>query len=175
MLSNIGSPSITFRQSNISDANGIARVHVDTWRTTYAGIVPEDFLRNLSYERRERQWQNFHTNPEPRSHLWVALDRDEIVGFSSGGRERGAGEPDGEVYAIYLLSKYHGQGIGRELFQRSFVTMRDEGFTSITVWALADNPTCNFYRKMGGREFSEKNEEIGGVSLKELSFRWSKL
>lgn len=173
MQSTTDSQSITFRQANISDARGIAQVHVDTWRTTYAGIVPDEYLRNLSYERRERQWQNFYTSPDPRSHLWIALDGESIIGFSSGGRERGADEHDGEVYAIYLLSKYHGQGIGKELFLRSFTSMRADGFSSVMVWALADNPTCNFYRSMGGREFSEKMEEIGGANLKELSFRWS--
>ena len=174
MQSESGPQQITFRPANVNDARGIAQVHVDTWRTTYAGIVPETFLKDLSYERRERQWQSFYLNPNPRSHLWLGLDGDTIVGFSSGGLERGAEIHEGEVYAIYLLKNYHGQGIGKELFRRSFASMDADGFTSIMVWALIDNPTCDFYRRMGGQEFSEKIVEIGGENLKEISFRWTK-
>jgi GNAT superfamily N-acetyltransferase len=170
----MASSTVRFRTANIDDARAIAQVHVDTWRTTYAGIVPDAYIRDLSYERRERQWQEFYLKPEPRSHVLVALVEETIVGFSCWGEERGAGEQNGEVFAIYLLSKFHGQGIGKELFFRSFATMLEEGFSSVTVWALADNPTCVFYRNMGGSEFSEKFEAIGGVKLKELSFQWNK-
>ena len=30
---------VTIREARIEDAPGIAKVHVDSWRTTYAGIV----------------------------------------------------------------------------------------------------------------------------------------
>ena len=42
------------REASPTDAAAIARVHVDSWRTTYAGIVPADYLANLSYTRREQ-------------------------------------------------------------------------------------------------------------------------
>lgn len=37
------------REARFEDARSIAAVHVDTWRTTYAGIVPDDALAALSY------------------------------------------------------------------------------------------------------------------------------
>ncbi|WP_310739799.1 hypothetical protein [Oceanobacillus alkalisoli] len=40
------------RRADSKDATGIAKVHVDSWRATYKGIIPEDFLNNLSYEHR---------------------------------------------------------------------------------------------------------------------------
>ncbi len=43
-------------EASYDDAPAIARVHVDTWRTTYRGIVPEDYLATLSYEKRESRW-----------------------------------------------------------------------------------------------------------------------
>ena len=35
---------VIIRPDDVSDAVAIARVHVDSWRTTYAGIVPDDYL-----------------------------------------------------------------------------------------------------------------------------------
>lgn len=174
MHAKIGLDTVTFRPATIDDARAIAQVHVDTWRTTYAGIVPDDYLRDLSYERRERQWQSFYTKPEPKSDLLVALEGQTVIGFSCWGQERGTDEESGEVFAIYLLKRFHGQGIGKELFLRSIASINSEGFSSVAVWALADNPTCKFYRNMGGSEFSEKFVEIGGVKLKEICFRWNR-
>lgn len=45
------------REAIVSDAKGIAKVHVDSWRTTYKGIIPDDFLNNLSYEQRTKLWE----------------------------------------------------------------------------------------------------------------------
>ena len=45
------------RSATPADANGIARVQVDTWRTTYGGIVPDAHLDALSYRHRESVWQ----------------------------------------------------------------------------------------------------------------------
>lgn len=32
------------RIATLNDAAGIAKVHVDSWRTTYKGIIQEEFL-----------------------------------------------------------------------------------------------------------------------------------
>jgi len=66
--------TICIRRANISDANGLARVHVDTWRTAYHGIIPDEFLSNMSYERSRRNWE---TNVFPNSQNAVYVCEDE--------------------------------------------------------------------------------------------------
>ena len=44
------------REAGPADIPAIARVTVDTWRTTYRGILPDDLLANLSYPQREQVW-----------------------------------------------------------------------------------------------------------------------
>lgn len=46
------------RRAGINDAQGIAIVHVNSWRTTYKGIIQNDFLNNLSYET--ELWKKKH-------------------------------------------------------------------------------------------------------------------
>jgi hypothetical protein len=45
-----------FRAAHSDDALAIARFKMDSWQTTYAGIVPADSLVNLSYEQQRRVW-----------------------------------------------------------------------------------------------------------------------
>src|SRR5438477_252969 len=44
---------ITIRSGRPGDARGIARLDVETWRATYAGILAAPFLVGLSTQRRE--------------------------------------------------------------------------------------------------------------------------
>jgi hypothetical protein len=46
-----------FRIANIVDAAGVTKVQVDSWRTTFKGIVPDSFLESLSYAKREPIWK----------------------------------------------------------------------------------------------------------------------
>jgi len=47
---------ITIRSGRPGDARGIARLDVETWRATYAGILAAPFLVGLSMQRRELGW-----------------------------------------------------------------------------------------------------------------------
>ena len=38
------------------DADGIARVHVETWQSAYAGLVPTDYLARMTVARSSAQW-----------------------------------------------------------------------------------------------------------------------
>jgi hypothetical protein len=92
------------REAEITDAAAIARVHVDSWRTTYVGIVPTDHLAGLSYEQREQEWHRTLSIPTGLEFVYVAEDTaGNVIGFAWGGPER-SGHPvyKGELFAIYL-------------------------------------------------------------------------
>src|SRR5215471_14604966 len=105
------------REASPTDAAAIALVHVDSWRTTYAGIVSADYLANLSYARREQFWCDILSTPTPSGCVYVAAqETGGIVGFASGGPERsGNALYRGELCAIYLFASYQRQGLGRRL------------------------------------------------------------
>jgi hypothetical protein len=78
------------REATHSDVPAISKIHVDTWRTTYRGIVPDEHLANLSYEHRANGWLKiFNHAPEDSNFTYVAEEEPgEIVGFVNGGVER---------------------------------------------------------------------------------------
>jgi hypothetical protein len=45
------------REARQEDAAAIVCVHVDSWRTSYRGILPEGFLAGMSYEGFEDRWR----------------------------------------------------------------------------------------------------------------------
>ncbi|BAZ06174.1 GNAT family N-acetyltransferase [Calothrix sp. NIES-3974] len=163
------------REATHNDIPAIAKVHVDTWRTTYRGIVPDEHLANLSYERRGNRWHEIlNHNRENGYFTYVAEDESgEIIGFASGGEER-TGDPvyQGELTAIYILQNQQGKGIGRCLVQAVAKKLHLSGINSMLVWVLVDNPACQFYAALGGKPVHEKEIEIGGKPLIEVAYGW---
>lgn len=160
----------TIRPALPSDAAGLARVRIDTWRAAYRGIIPDAYLASLDYSAEEQRFRNYLANPE--TWIFTALDEArQVVGFASCSASRDAlpGFP-GEVYAIYILPAYHKHGIGRNLLRAAFAQLLVRGLFPAAIWALEANPACDFYRRLGGIEIARKQLEIGGKALSELGF-----
>lgn len=162
------------RRAHVADAPAIAKVHVDGWRSTYRGLVPDDFLASLSYAQREQLWRRILSESEPDTCVYVAEDQSgTVVGFASGGREcRGDPTYTGELYAIYLLEAYQGQGIGRQLTMAVVNRLIEAGMASLLIWVLAENPARGFYEALGGQPVYHKTVTIGGAQLREVGYGW---
>jgi ribosomal protein S18 acetylase RimI-like enzyme len=111
----------------------------------------------------------------PEGVVYVAENRDgEIVGFSSGGKERSGkyNAFDGELYAIYILKEYQGQGIGKALIKPIIEEIKRMGLYSMVVIVLKNNISRLFYEALGGKKIDEVYTDIAGKQLSELaSFR----
>jgi hypothetical protein len=99
------------RPAELDDAGEIARVHVATWRSTYRGLLADDFLESLSEANYTERWKR--VIGEGFRRVFVADAPEGIVGFASGRRER-AGETGfaGELYALYVLEQVDPAGRG---------------------------------------------------------------
>lgn len=161
----------TIREARPEDAAGIARVHVDSWRSTYRGIMPDEVLAGLSVSERENNWVGILRDRT--KFTYVAESDGAVVGFASGGPERSK-VPDyaGELYAVYLLEGRQRRGIGRALVRAFAERMLREGFTSLLVWVLVQNPACRFYEALGGIEVRRRKQRVRGVMLDEVAYGW---
>jgi len=166
---------VVIREANLADVGAIAKVHVDTWRTTYSKLIPADFLANLSYEKRAKKWVEILSNPEPTNFTYLVENEiGEIVGFANGGRERtGDRVYQGELYAIYILEQYQRQRLGHRLIHTIVDKLLQSGINSMIVWVLADNSACQFYESLGGQRVHQKQIEIGNVQLLEVAYGWT--
>src|SRR5262247_626567 len=63
---------IRIREAQMQDSAAIAKVHVDSWRTTYKGIVSDDYLSAMSYTEREQRWQEFFEDTDHFQFVYLA-------------------------------------------------------------------------------------------------------
>lgn len=160
------------REAKPDDADRIAWVHLESWKTTYPGIVPQPYIDGLKVENGIRNWQERLTQ-DGGPVVFVAEDAAGIFGFAAGGNVVHPVEGfDGELGAIYLLASRQRQGTGAGLVRHVARALRERGFRSMVVWVLKANSSRRFYERMGGVLVGEQGIEIGGVTLPEMAYGW---
>ena len=169
--------AIEIRAALPSDAPAIGRIHVESWRETYRGVVPDRLLDSLSAVVRAAMWQGA-LDREPPVPLFVAQRAGgDVVGFAGGGPRRGDAPPhDAEVYAIYLLRAVRHRGCGRRLMAALAAALQARGFRSLCLWVLRENaPARDFYQRLGGQVVGERTEVDGDHAFNEVAYGWASL
>ncbi len=164
---------MNIRKAKSQDAQDIGKVHVDSWRTTYKGILPDDFLNNLSYEQRTELWKK--NISDATNYVLVAENvQNEIIGFATGGTRKTNSVPNAtDLTSIYLLEEYQGMGIGKQLLKELFTYFKQRGYEKVFVEVLAENKTRNFYEYYGAQYVDNTEIKIGGKVLEELIYVWN--
>jgi L-amino acid N-acyltransferase YncA len=163
------------RHAAVEDAGMIAEVHLASWKTTYPGIIPQEYIDGLRVEKGVADWQGRISRTAGPTVL-VAEDEHGIFGFAAGGAIMHPVEGyEGELGAIYLLASHQRRGAGGALVRRMAVELQRQGLRNMVVWVLRDNPACGFYRRMGGVPAGEQAIDIGGKVLSEIAFGWPEI
>ena len=161
------------RPAVFDDAARLGRVHVETWRAAYRGLLPDDYLDALSDIRQAAFWAQVLDDADRAAGAHVAEDEDDgVVGFCDCGSERGGAPGWGEVMAIYILPDWQRRGLGRRLVGACAAYLTTQGFDSLAVWALEDNPASAFYTALGGTPAEKRRLSIGGTEVAEQCYRW---
>ena len=129
----------------------IARVVTVGWNETYKGIVPDWFLEELKTNEQERANRMLNNFNEENNHQFVLEIDNNIVGFVNFGL---AEEPEysncGEIIALYIISKYKGNGYGKKLVNTAIKELKEMGCDKMIIACLKGNPSNDFYKHIGG-------------------------
>lgn len=161
------------RKATLKEAPYIAKVQVSSWKSTYRGIVPDRFLDAMLPEERIDGWKE----RLQRGNVFVAESGGTIIGFAVGGPERSGKYKAyaGELYAIYILQEFQGEGLGKRLVHAVMEDLLEQGLTSMLVWVLEENAARKFYEKMGGTYVDQDLLLISGKSLVEVAYGWKRI
>lgn len=155
------------------DAGGLARVHVQSWRETYTGLLPAGYLERMNASLYARRWRQQLTRARSGELVMVAEGPDGLIGYCAGAFDADA-DPRAEIYTLYLLRQAQGFGLGRRLMQTAARTFKGQGAESLALWVLAGNTRAQrFYAHLGGAVAGERAVRGWGGGLTELRFDWN--
>ena len=131
---------VSVRIAWADDAAAVAELQTRAWRTTYAGVLPDEALA-LDPEATSQAWAAALRSPgDARNRVLVALERNRVVGFAV---ISPATDPDcdpvadGELQELVVDPDERGRGHGSRLLQAVADTMQADRFTRAVTWTLA--------------------------------------
>ena len=135
------------RPAEPADALSMAKVHVDTWRETYRGLMSDATLDDpglLSW--RERFWAAALTDPRYGQNIAaVASHEGSLIGIAMSGPSLDAVGVPQHLYVLYTYAASHGSGAGTALLDAVI-----DRSSPATLWVADPNPRAQaFYRKHG--------------------------
>ncbi|WP_329495917.1 GNAT family N-acetyltransferase [Kitasatospora herbaricolor] len=176
-MTNPSGQDVTIRVGTTEDAEDVAALHAESWRTAYAGIVPDGALGDgLAEERRELWTLRLgvdYGEPANTPELLIAESVGETVGFAYL-----VPQPDGRI----LLDNLHvrpgrtGGGTGGLLLRAALahVARRHPGADLYLEVLRANARAVAFYEREGGlRTGAHEGFFPGGFTLPEYEYTWA--
>ncbi len=164
--------NIIIRDATVNDIEEVAKLHVDSWYETYAGIISQSYLENIKKnlnKRIERMKYEFHLR-----HMIVAVLNDEIVGFLEFVLSNEFSkdlEIDCELCGLYIKNGYKNLGLGSKLFEYVIKLLQANSKKRMGLWCVKENiPATSFYKKKGGiltkeKVFSIEDQQYSAVAF----------
>ena len=173
-IANARASGIRFRLAMSADAVALGHAHVEAWRESYAGLVPNAVLAAIDPHLRAAMWRAVLAKGGA-VHL---VERDDaIIGFASGGPQLDASLPySAEFRAIYIRRSSQRRGVGRALMSAVARDLLARGHASAALWVLEGNSSARrFYEALGGREVARREQLRDGFSAVGIAYGWEDL
>ncbi len=163
------------REACPADAEAIGRVHSESWRLTYAGLVSPRYLATLDVEVLADKWRRRLRAPDGEGSLVVAEEAGEVIGFALYGP---TGESDledgfaGEIQMLYVLPAGQRRGHGRALYQRAVRDLAARRLYWLVVWVVEHNHAARaFYRRVGlAADGARRTDVLGGQPIEVVRY-----
>ncbi|MEC3917751.1 GNAT family N-acetyltransferase [Nocardia sp. CDC160] len=163
---------IRIRPGTDADAKAVAALHTASWRTAYAGIMPEDYLHGPLEHDHQVVWLTRLTVGLAEGNLFVAESAGDVVGFIYL-----TPTPDGRILIdnLHVDPTLKRGGIGSRLLHYGFDWAATEypGRSVYLEVLQANKPAIAFYERHGGRPSAPRIAHFTqGFELPELEITW---
>ena len=156
--------NITYQEATEEDAYGINYVIAHSWKETYTGLLPDEYLnkRIENIPNKTEQTKEFIRNYKGK--YIVAKDGEKVIGILAYCPSENEEYKDyGYLNAIYLLKEYQGLGIGKELFQKAIQGLQEMGYDKMYLECMTGNQAIDFYKKYDGIIVGQTDYPINSV------------
>jgi len=169
---------VAIRPAVVDDAAAIAAVRVESWRTTYRGVIPDAYLDAMRVEDSTVLWARILATPTgDKRMVFVAEDASGVLGFSAAMK---LAEPkfgvNAELTGIYLKPQAQRQGVGRKLLAAAARACMIEDAADMLVWVITQNQAARqFYESLGAKLMAGQPFSWDGLELHETGYCWRDL
>lgn len=157
---------ITIRKADLEDISQIRAVGSASWRATYPGIFPPEFIEHAL----EQWWSEagFQRSISNAATCNLVAEQDgRIVGMLMGTVSPGE-EGQVHLFRLYIHPDHFGQGIGKQLWQAYLHHLAPEVKRVDLDVELQNARAIQFYARLGFQETGIHEVEAFGYTMKTM-------
>jgi GNAT superfamily N-acetyltransferase len=169
---------MALRRAVAEDEAAVARLHAESWRTAYRGILRDDFLDDSVVANRREVWSTrFAQLGREDQLILVSEDHGEIQAFACAFLDA---DPEWGTLLdnLHVIPGLKGRGLGRQLIAGVAENVRQHGDHSVLhLWVYEQNTQARgFYERLGG-VITEVVAEAApdGSQVNALRYAWREL
>lgn len=148
--------SIKTRTAVAADAPAIAKLHSESWRVAYRGMLQDDYLDRTIYAERQALWQERFRSAPANQYVTVAESAGSVTGFACV-----YGDEDARwgsfLDNLHVAPGQKRQGIGTALMRDVAAwCLKSWPGSGMYLWVLESNTSAmRFYEKLAGTRAGE--------------------
>ncbi len=162
---------MVIRKANDTDIQNIAELYILNWKTTYIGLLSEQYLNNIDICYGVKKWSDFLKKEN--HNIFVAYDeQNHFLGFL-------AYKPDNEIKqclyvdSLHVLQKSRGKGVGTKLLQYIFQYAIDRKYNNISICIVKGNDNARkLYTKLGAVHYKDFIDDFDGTKSNSEKLIW---
>ena len=143
---------IRIRRAVAQDAQTLAYIQTESWKSAFKGIIPDDTLASCTDLNRAQAMYERTLNGQMGSGYILFLDgKAQTIAWWNAARDEDL-PIWAELIMIHSLPEGRRKGCGRRMLEKVFEDVRAAGYKNIALWVFTKNTSARaFYEAMGFR------------------------
>lgn len=165
------------REAEIEDCGALGLITVSAAFSAFLGAVPEEDLDfGWTPEASAANWRTGFSELVDRGQDFdVMEDAGRVIAFVWAQPWARLPAFDACIRGLYVLPTRQKNGHGRALVQHAAAKLHERGQRSLEIGCVKENPSCGFYRRLGGREVGRMPVRVDRYETEEILFGWADL
>ncbi|MDP5061995.1 MAG: GNAT family N-acetyltransferase [Maribacter sp.] len=163
-----------FRNSTSNDIERIANLHAVSWQQNYRASFSADFLDNLAFDNRLKEWTNRLQHPSDDQYVLLAEEDGNMLGFICAYFNENA-QFGTLLDNLHVSLNTQGKGVGTKLMAAlAEEILKRKSANGFYLWVLDTNTAAiSYYEKIGGVAIETiESNDIGDKPFLKIRYYW---
>ena len=154
-----------------SDAAQISQIYVDSWKSTYRGLLDDGYLDAMDCETARAGWEEYLRLPGRFAFVACAEDG-PVVGFAAGMEDSPVRPGSGLLDSLHIAPACRGRGVGKSLMAEFAAELRRRNVSGMAITVIEGNDSARaIYEHLGAKTVGRRNG-VYGDRVTEIVLYW---
>ena len=156
------------RRATSSDLQDITAIHVESWKDTYAGVLPAEFMAGQIDQALAQHWHEIEIQDED---IVLVAEEDSLVGFAAVWCR-----PIPFIDNLHVRPSHRSKKTGSALMQAVAKELIKKKHKTAYLWVFESNQKAiRFYERLGGTQKEQAMKNIFGYEVLSRKIEWDNL